>query len=91
MTAGQGDWVAKIGADAVQAIGVRSAGIGIAIKVADGAVRALHPSTWSVLEQLGLLDAHRRALLEPWRATAIRNARGALAGEVHAVFTLQPA
>jgi hypothetical protein len=44
-----------------------------------------------VLEQLGLLDAHRRALLEPWRATAIRNARGALAGEVHAVFTLQPA
>ena len=91
MTAGQGDWVAKIGADAVQAIGVRSAGIGIAIKVADGAVRALHPSTYSVLEQLGLLDAHRRAQLEPWRATPIRNARGNLAGEVHAVFTLQPA
>jgi L-asparaginase II len=82
--------VAKIGADAVQAIGVRSAGLGIAIKVADGAVRALHPATYSVLEQLGLLDAHRCALLEPWRAPVIRNARGTPAGEVRAVFTLEP-
>jgi L-asparaginase II len=90
MTAGQGDWVAKIGADAVQAIGIRSAGLGIAIKVSDGASRALHPATFSVLEQLGLLDAHRRELLAPWRAPAIRNARGTLAGDIHAVFTLQP-
>jgi L-asparaginase II len=90
MTAGQGDWVAKIGADAVQAIGIRSAGLGIAIKVADGAVRALHPATFSALEQLGLLDAHRREHLEPWRAPQIRNARGNPAGEVRAVFTLQP-
>jgi L-asparaginase II len=90
MSAGQGDWVAKIGADAVQAIGVRSAGLGLAIKVADGASRALHPATYSVLEQLGLLDARRRELLAPYRAPAIRNARGTVAGDVHAVFTLQP-
>ena len=89
MTAGGGDWVAKIGADAVQAIGIRSAGIGIAIKVADGAVRALHPATWSVLEQLGLLDAQRHAHLEPYRNPVIKNARGNLAGEVRAVFTLK--
>jgi L-asparaginase II len=91
MSAGQGDWVAKVGADAVQAIGVRSAGLGIAIKVTDGASRALHPATWSVLEQLGLLDAHRRELLAPWRAPVIRNARGNVAGDIRAVFTLQPA
>jgi L-asparaginase II len=91
MNAGGGDWVAKIGADAVQAIGIRSAGIGIAVKVSDGASRALHPAVWSVLDQLGLLDAHRRELLEPYRAPAIKNARGTVAGEVHAVFTLQPA
>jgi L-asparaginase II len=90
MRAGGGDWVAKIGADAVQAIGIRSAGLGIAIKVADGAVRALHPSTFSVLDQLGLLDPERRALLEPYRAPAIRNARGAVAGNIQTVFTLQP-
>jgi L-asparaginase II len=61
---------------------------GIAVKVTDGAVRALHPATWSVLEQLGLLDAKRRDQLEPYRATLIRNARGTVAGEVRAVFTL---
>ena len=42
------------------------------------------------LEQLGLLDAQRRELLEPWRAPAILNARGTPAGAVRAVFTLQP-
>jgi L-asparaginase II len=90
MTAGGGDWVAKIGADAVQAIGIRSAGIGIAIKVADGAVRALHPAVYSVLDQLGLLDARRREHLERFRAPGIKNARGTAAGDVRAVFTLQP-
>ena len=34
--AGRGDWVCKIGAEGVQAIGIRSRGSGIAIKVADG-------------------------------------------------------
>jgi L-asparaginase II len=91
MTAGGGDWVAKIGADAVQAIGVRSAGIGIAIKVADGNSRALHPATYAVLDQLGLLDQARRAHLDTYRATPIRNARGTVAGEVRAVVTLQEA
>jgi L-asparaginase II len=43
MRAGRGDWVTKIGAEGVQAIGVRSAGIGVAIKVADGSKRGLHP------------------------------------------------
>lgn len=91
MGAGGGDWVAKIGADAVQAIGIRSAGIGIAIKVADGAVRALHPAVYSVLDQLGLLNAERRALLDRYRNPPIKNARGTVAGDIHAVLTLQPA
>src|SRR6478672_4717232 len=51
MQAAPGDWVAKIGADGVQVIGVRSAGIGIALKVADGSARALHTATVSVLRQ----------------------------------------
>jgi L-asparaginase II len=89
MQAGGGDWVAKIGADAVQAIGIRSAGLGIAIKVADGAPRALHPATFAVLDQLGLLDDKRRTHLEPYRAPPIKNARGVVAGDVHAVFTLE--
>lgn len=91
MTAGGGDWVAKIGADAVQAIGIRSAGVGIAIKIADGNSRALHPTVYAVLDQLGLLDDDRRAILERYRQPAITNARGAVAGDIRTLFTLAPA
>ena len=70
---------------------IRSAGIGIAIKVADGNVRALHPAVYSVLDQLGLLNAERRSLLERYRNPAIKNARGSVAGDIRPVFTLQPA
>jgi L-asparaginase II len=89
MSAGGGDWVTKIGADAVQAIGIRSAGIGIAIKIADGASRALHTATYSVLDQLGLLDGARRSELERYRQPEVRNARGAVAGDIRPLFTLQ--
>lgn len=91
MTAGGGDWVAKIGADAVQAIGIRSAGIGIAIKIADGNNRALHPAVYAVLDQLGLLDDASRSALARYRRPVILNARGTVAGDVRTLFTLTPA
>lgn len=91
MRAGQGDWVSKIGADAVQTIGIRSAGLGIAIKVADGAKHALHSVTFSVLDQLGMLDGSRRAQLEQYRQPPLKNARGTVVGEIRPVFRLQPA
>jgi L-asparaginase II len=89
MAAGGGDWVSKVGADAVQTIGVRSAGLGIAIKIADGATRSLQAVTFSVLDQLGLLDTHRRALLEPYRQPELKNARGMTVGQVRPLFTLR--
>lgn len=91
MTAGGGDWVAKVGADAVQAIGIRSAGIGIAIKIADGNSRGMHTVTYNVLDQLGLLDDAKRTVLERFRRPEIRNARGTLAGDIRPLFTLQRA
>ena len=87
-TAGRGDFVAKVGAEGVQAIGVRSRGIGIAIKVADGAARGLHPATVAVLDQLGLLDDRQREALAPWRQPAVRNYRGAATGEVRPLVVL---
>jgi L-asparaginase II len=89
MRAGGGDWVSKVGADAVQTIGIRSAGLGIAIKIADGASRALPVATFSVLEQLGLLDEGRRRQLDAYRQTPILNARGLAVGDVRAVFKLE--
>lgn len=89
MQAGAGDWVSKVGADAVQTIGIRSAGLGIAIKLADGATRSLQTATFAVLDQLGLLDARQRALLEPYRAPPLLNVRGSKVGDIRAVFALQ--
>lgn len=91
MGAGQGDWVSKVGADAVQTIGVRSAGLGIAIKIADGGVRALHVAMHSVLDQLGLLGPAQRPLLEHYRQPPLLNARGTQVGDVRSVLQLVPA
>jgi L-asparaginase II len=88
--AGRGDWLAKIGAEAVQTIGITSRGWGIAIKVVDGAKRGLHPATVAVLDQLGLLDAAQRAELAPWREPVVRNYRGIATGAVRPVVRLAP-
>jgi len=88
MRAGRGDWVTKIGAEGVQAIGIRGTGVGIAIKVIDGAKRGLHPAAVAVLDQLGLLDADQRAELAPWREPAVRNYRGIATGRVTPVVVV---
>ena len=90
MQAGRGDWVTKVGAEGVQAIGIRSAGLGIAIKVLDGQKRGLYPAIVEVLEQLGLADAPARRILEPWRVRTVRNYRGLATGEVRPVVALMP-
>jgi L-asparaginase II len=82
MRAGRGDWVVKVGAEGVRGIGIRSRGLGLAIKVADGTPRALHPATVEVLDQLGVLDADQRHALRHLRFAEIRNVRGTVVGGV---------
>jgi L-asparaginase II len=86
--AGRGDWVCKVGAEGVQAIGIRSRGWGIAIKVADGQARGLHPATFAVLEQVGVLDASGREDLAQWGRPTLRNLRGIVTGDAHSVVVL---
>ncbi len=88
METGAGDWVSKIGADGVQAIGVRSKGLGIAIRIADGNSRALHAATVEVLQQLGVLDDSSGTALAPFDCPPIRNYRGIETGGVVPVFKL---
>ncbi len=88
MQTGRGDWVSKIGADGVQAIGIKSLGIGVAIRVADGNSRALHVATSAVLQQLGLLDAPETTPLAPFAARTVHNYRGIVVGEVEPRFAL---
>jgi L-asparaginase II len=89
MHAGRGAWVTKVGAEGVQALGIRSKGWGIAIKVIDGNARGLHPTTVAVLDQLGLLDDAQRGELSAWRDPPIRNYRGIATGSVSPVVELQ--
>ena len=86
--AGRGDWVTKVGAEGVQAIGIRSRGWGIAIKVADGNARGLHPATVAVLEQLDLLDEAAGTTLSSWRHPQVKNYRGITTGDIRAAVVL---
>jgi L-asparaginase II len=88
MRAGRGDWVTKVGADGVQAVGSASRGQAFALKVIDGNKTALFAATVAVLDQLGWLDARQKEELRPWRAEAIANARGTRVGERKAVLRL---
>jgi L-asparaginase II len=89
MHAGRGAWVTKVGAEGVQALGIRGRDWGVAIKVVDGNARGLHPATVAVLDQLGLLDEAQRAELSAWREPTIRNYRGIATGKVSPVVDLQ--
>ena len=88
MQAGDGDWVSKIGADGVQALGVKSRGFGITVRIADGNKRALQVATVNVLQQLGLLNG--KSTLAGHLEPALRNFRGTTVGAVRAVFALPP-
>jgi L-asparaginase II len=89
MRTGRGAWVTKVGAEGVQALGVRGKGWGVAIKVVDGNARGLHPATVAVLDQLGLLGEAQRMELSTWREPIIRNYRGIITGRVSPVVHLQ--
>lgn len=88
MQAAPADWVAKGGAEGVQAIGIRSAGLGIALKVADGNARGLYTATIAVLRQLGLIDSPETSPLAQWVRPQLTNLAGIRTGEVRAVVKL---
>ena len=88
MHTGQGDWVTKAGAEGIQGIGIRSRGWGLAVKIADGAARALPAVAIEVLCQLGLLPTPIDVALVPFGSPPITNSRGVNTGEVRPVFKL---
>ena len=59
--------VAKEGAEAIDCVASAHAGIGIAVKIADGGYRAVGPATVAVLDQLGLLPKGSARRLRPRR------------------------
>jgi L-asparaginase II len=85
--AGRGDWVAKVGAAGVQVIGVRSRGLGIAIKIADGHSAARFVAAFEVLRALGLA-APGEAEIGQYAKIDQKSATGLLTGEMRPIFEL---
>jgi L-asparaginase II len=85
--AGRGDWVAKVGAAGVQTIGVRSRGLGIAIKIADGHPDARLVAAFAVLRALGLAERDDPELGR-YAAIPLTNAAGRTVGELRPAPTL---
>jgi L-asparaginase II len=61
------DLVVKEGAEALNCAASVSAGLGVAVKIADGGYRAVGPALVAVLDQLGLVPAGARKKLAPPR------------------------
>lgn len=88
MRAAPGDWVAKGGAEGVQALGSRSRGLGIAIKIADGGVRALRVALSAVIARLNLSAAASDGVIARWQEEQILNQADQQTGRLLPVFDL---
>ena len=89
MTAGRGDWVTKVGAEGVQALGVRSRGWGIAIKVADGSAarpRSRGGGGAGSARAPGCGRPHGAG--SPWRGRQVRNCAARAVGETVPMLVL---
>lgn len=82
--------VSKVGAEGVRCLAVRSLGLGVALKIADGNPRATGPAAIEALRQLGALDAADIEALKHHARPEIGNARGLVVGGIRATaFTLE--
>ena len=86
--AGSGDWIAKFGADVVQAIASRSRQTAITVKIADGDLPMLMLIVVTVLEQMGWMTDTARHALKSYVPGPLRNVAGHEAGHTTAVFQM---
>jgi L-asparaginase II len=82
---------AKVGAEGVYGLGVPDRGVGIAVKVEDGAKRAAEIALLRLLDAMSLLDDAAREALSPWLTPPVRNTRGEIVGHLEADVELGPA
>ena len=78
----EGRVISKIGAEGVHSVAIIDDGIGIAIKVEDGAQRAQFPAVIRVLQHFGALPADLPPRLAEYAPRLLRNTRGEVVGEV---------
>lgn len=89
MQAGGSDWVSKVGGEAVKGLGIRSRGLGVAVKVAGGGTRALVPAVVEILKQLDILPDAAGTPLASWARPPVKNHRDVVTGHIVARFQLE--
>ena len=77
--------IAKVGAEGVHSAVVLESGMGIAVKVEDGAQRAQYAAVLRLLQLIGALPARLPARLEDFIRRPVRNTRGVVVGQVRPV------
>ncbi len=82
MQAGAGNIIAKVGAEGVHSVGLVEQGIGIALKVEDGAPRAQYPAVLACLQALGALPPRLPTSLASIALSSLRNTRDEVVGRV---------
>jgi L-asparaginase II len=81
----EGRCIAKIGAEGMHCIALVDEGIGIAVKVEDGAQRAQFPAVLSVLQHYGALPRDLPPRLAEFLHRPLRNTRGEIVGDVRPI------
>ncbi len=81
--------VAKIGAEGIFGVGLLDSGEGLALKIEDGARRAVGPAVLEFLGQTGRLGAESLETLDRYRGTPVKNTRGETVGELRAEFDVR--
>jgi L-asparaginase II len=80
----------KVGAEGIYCVGVPGAELGIALKVEDGATRALGPAVVRLLRDLDLISEDDFGMLHAFAFTPLTNTRGEPVGEMRARIELDP-
>jgi L-asparaginase II len=82
-----GRLIGKLGAEGVYGIAIPGEGLGFALKVEDGGMRAGDPAVMRALDDLGLLGPEESEALHAFRRPEIRNSRGEIVGEMRGTFS----
>lgn len=79
--------VAKGGAEGVYCVGVPHLGLGVALKVKDGAARATEPAITAILDALNVLGEEDKTALAGFLRPDVVNNAGDVVGEIQAVLS----
>lgn len=89
MRVARGRIFAKVGAEGVYLAGIPGAELGIALKIEDGATRAVEPALIATLRVLGLLTDEEVAQLSRYAEPDVMNTRNERVGKIRANIKLE--